>query len=120
MPTPEDVRRRQKETLGLTLLILAFVIGASIYQFAVINPGLSDQDAQIKANRESVIFKTCQETNRRHRETLNTLRDLVSQQSRRHPQRRVELRASFERTRLLIDSLVPHRNCTHRVEQLTD
>jgi hypothetical protein len=79
-----------------------------------------DVTEQIQQSRAEAIEQECRDVNLRNERTVNTLRGLIRKEVKEHPEREAEIREGVSSTILLIDALVPVRDCHARVEDLTD
>lgn len=73
--------------------------------------------SDIQQSRRDSVLISCREQNSRHDNTVKTLDGLISSSP---PERKTQARQSRAFTVLLIDALVPKRNCQQRVRQLVE
>jgi hypothetical protein len=97
----------------LPLLVLANSLGvvilAGLLVFAFQTRGA--QFEQVQAERQRNVFTNCQDINRRHHHTIAQLDAGIRATIRLHPERARRLRESRKFTVLLIQALVPERDC---------
>jgi cytochrome c-type biogenesis protein CcmH/NrfG len=73
----------------------------------------------IQANRVEFIRQECRDVNQRHDNTIMALDAVLEQAIRDHPERAERIAESRASTVLLINALVPVRDCDERVELAT-
>lgn len=104
------------------VLILFYIQVASLFAFGILSVYLtnenhkrSDENAKlivtIQEERKNSIISSCQDQNDRHDNTIQLLQKNGDDQIRKQPERSAEIRNSIRLTILLIDALVPKRDC---------
>lgn len=78
----------------------------------------SDRSHDIQDQRKDSIYSSCVEQNDRHDSTIDALNKLVAERIKKHPDEAERARDSQTGSVLLINALVPKRNCPLRVKKL--
>jgi formaldehyde-activating enzyme involved in methanogenesis len=105
--------RRLFEAIVAAALVVLFVGGALLiartYTLA----------EDIQQNRVSFIRDECEDVNQRHDNTIAALDAVLKQAIEDHPERAERIEESRTSTVLLINALVPVRDCDERVQLAT-
>jgi hypothetical protein len=105
-------RRLEIVIVGLALIIL-YIGGALLFAKSYT---LSED---IQANRVEFITQECEDVNTRHDNTIAALDAVLKQAIKDHPERAERIEESRASTILLINALVPVRDCDERVQLAT-
>lgn len=97
------MRRSWRVMSALAMLVAATSILLSTVLFV-----------RIQGERERAIRSTCEGTNERHKAAVRTLDELIAKAP---PSRRARAKASRDGTVLLIEALVPLRDCERYVRE---
>ena|ERR1044072_58818 len=115
MTSPERMRFRQRVFISLAALatVLAFVAVSTVVLYALKSNQDDAQSAKnlaktIQTERFRASLINCNEVNARNRATVKRLNELISKLP---VSRRARARRNVKETKLLIDALVPVRNC---------
>lgn len=119
---------------GVLLLVAFAIVGYKLFDangdrvtdieaLASSNAALSAANAQRiadnEATRREAIILSCEETNRRHSNSLDALDELAAQSIKADPSRAAEIRQGTEQFKLFVNALVPQRDCERRADRLT-
>lgn len=78
-----------------------------------------NQSEAIQENREHFVLEECQDVNQRNEDTLEALEDLKKGAIAEEPERAEEITEGTKRFKLIVNALVPERNCKDRVALAT-
>lgn len=119
-------RRKPWRAEIMIVAILAILLTTAIGVAGQINNGarIDDNEAaieQIQTIRHDAIVQTCTETNQRHDNTIAALKKLSQERLADDPTPREaeEIRSSLGPTIILINALVPKRDCERRAAKLS-
>jgi hypothetical protein len=113
----------RQTNLVARVMAVAVVAAFALFVGAVVQATQSNRDdaqsaaavaAQIQAERRRAAREDCVETNRRYHDTIATLDRLIEEAPPERKQRARESRAS---TVLLIEAMLPKRNCDLHVRR---
>ena len=124
-PTPEEKRGASRPISRAMLLavtvVLALVASSATLAYAIVVNQRATVAAtafaeQIQVERQRSIRASCVETNRRHDETIQTLNQIFDDIPRGSERRR-RAEAGHASTVLLIQAMLPKRNCEKIVRE---
>lgn len=112
METAPERRRWLDRWMPWIVAVLAVAVAVSI-SIATVGIKLNgERVAQINAERAENIERACREVNARHDNTIRALDDLIAKRAPSlSPAQRARVRESRENTVLLVQALVPRRDC---------
>lgn len=104
------------------VLILFYIQVASLFAFGILSVYLTnenhkraDENAKliitIQEERKNAFISSCQDQNDRHDNTIQLLQKNGDDLIRKQPERTAEIRNSIRLSILLIDAIIPKRNC---------
>lgn len=99
----KEFRQWRRSAVVGFLIFLAVVVAGFIRQ--------GDFIEAIQTNRENFIRDECEDVNTRHDNTIAALKQLGAEVVRRHPEQAGQVQRQIEQNTLLIDALVPVRDC---------
>lgn len=105
---------RRKPWRAEILIVAALTIAIAVIGWVKVS-GLIDD---VQQNRVEFITQECLDVNQRHDNTVDALNALLDKALEKHPERASQIEQSRESTILLIDALVPVRDCEERVKEL--
>lgn len=115
---PRFVRKRPwwawPVLLGVSLLLASGLVVDRLASTSVRSVNNEQVTVAIQSERARATRENCQLQNERHHNTIRTLDDLVAN---RPPAERAAARAGAAQFKLLIDALVPVRNCEELVRR---
>lgn len=84
---------------------------AAIVGFGFLLNEQGKQATEIQNQRREAILRSCGELNQRHDETIKAFHEVAEQESKKHPERAVQIKESTQGTLRLINALVPKQEC---------
>lgn len=66
---------------------------------------------QIQQQRYDSIYGTCVDQNHRHDKAVKRLQAIAQTYIKKHPETKLQVKASIKQNKLLISAIVPHQNC---------
>ena len=104
------------------ILLVFAVVAMSLMLYAARHLSLENNARirDIQEEREFATRFTCEDINARHRRTLKVLDDRIKRLIRTNPERAAQVKESREFTVLLIEAIVPLRNCEEFTKKFVD
>lgn len=107
----------------LRIVVVLIAVGVCVNTCGVIVSFVlnSDRVDQINAERAQNVERNCDDINNRHDRTIGALDQILAKRLRSAgPAERARLRTSRETTVLLIEALVPQRDCARLAREQVD
>lgn len=109
---------RRRLQMNAIAIIAGLSMGGALSVAGVYLIGISSQTDEIQESRRENIRVSCDQQNQRHDNTIRALDQVLEEAIQSEPERAKRIEASRERTILLINALVPKRNCDRLVDKL--
>lgn len=99
------------------LVVIASALAMAILFLLIVDDRDSiRREANIRANqiqqqRYDTTFSNCVDQNTRNKKTIYHLHQIFTTYAKLHPEARQMVKQAFEQNKLLINSIVPRRNC---------
>jgi hypothetical protein len=100
--------------------VIGFMSAGALVGFGFLLKELGDQADDIQNQRRDAVLYTCNNQNRRHRNTIKEFRLIAKQAAKKHPEQAAQIAESVKANIRLIDTLVPVQNCAKLVTIAVD
>ncbi len=116
----ENVKKRSQIAEGMAVLAVVIALITSLSVYAVNNRAINrneDAISQIQQSRVDNTLNACQETNKRHRDSLAFLTKLGKTIVKKDPSKKAEVQEGIKNYNFLFDAFLPIQDCKALVKK---